>query len=336
MNFTNNLVNILLQNKIKKTIVLPESDDIRVLEAALKVRDMGFANIILIGNKDKIREIKKDFDFNNIDIIDPLTFERFDELVNTLYELRKEKGMTIEQAKEILKDYIYFGVMLVKVGIADGLVAGAAHATPEVLRPALQIIKTNKKAKIVSAFFLMEVPNCEYGANGKFIFSDSGLIENPTVEELSEIALTSAQTCRQFLQVEPRIAMLSYSTKGSASSELTEKVIEATKLVKEKDSNLIVDGELQLDAAIDEEVAKRKAPNSPVGGKANVLIFSNLDAGNIGYKLVEKLAKANAYGPVTQGLAQPVNDLSRSCKTDDIVGVIAITCMQAKGCEDNG
>lgn len=334
MKFTERLVNFLIENKIKKTIVLPESNDIRVLEAALKITELGFANIILIGNSDKIREIKNDFDFNNITVIDPLTFDRYDELVNYLYELRKDKGMTLDNAKEILKNYVYFGTMLVKVGIADGLVAGAMHSTADILRPALQIIKTSSEAKLVSSFFIMEVPNSVYGENGLFIFSDCGLIENPTAYELSEIALASAKTCKEFLQVEPRVAMLSYSTKGSAESELTNKVIEATNLVMQKNSNLLIDGELQLDAAIDISTAQKKAPNSKVAGQANVLIFPDLNAGNIGYKLVEKLAKANAYGPITQGLAKPINDLSRSCKTDDIVGVVAITCIQANNIEE--
>ena len=315
-----------------KTIILPESEDLRVLEGASKVLKEGYAKIILIGNEE---EVKQRASQNNIDltgatIIDPKTSDKYEEYVNQFYELRKAKGMTLEKARETILEPIYFGMMMVKQGDSDGLVSGACHSTANTLRPALQILKTAPGTKLVSAFFAMVVPNCEYGENGVFIFGDSGLVENPTAEELSEIAISSSKSFHQLTGKESKVAMLSYSTYGSAHSELTEKVVEATKLLKEKQPNLICDGELQLDAAIVPEIAASKAPGSPVAGKANTLIFPNLDAGNIGYKLVQRLAKAEAYGPLCQGIAKPVNDLSRGCNSDDIAGVVAITCVQAQ------
>ena len=240
--------------------------------------------------------------------------------------------MTIEQAKELVLNPVYFGMLMVKdeETTADGLVSGAAHSTADTLRPALQILKTAPDTKLVSAFFVMVVPDCEYGENGTFIFGDAGLNENPNPDQLSEIAISSSKSFAQLVQKEPKVAMLSYSSHGSAHSELTEKVIEATKLLKEKEPNLIADGELQLDAAIIPEVAASKAPTSTLKGEANVLIFPNLDAGNIGYKLVQRLGKAEAYGPLCQGIAKPVNDLSRGCSAEDIAGVIAITAVQAQ------
>ena len=317
-----------------KTIILPEAEDKRVLEAATKVTKEGFAKVILLGNTKKITEDckKNNINLDGVDIIDPLTSEKKEEYITKLYELRKNKGMTIEKAEELLKEPIYFGMMMLKDenSKADGLVSGAAHSTANTLRPALQILKTKPGTKLVSAFFIMCVPNCEYGENGTFIFGDSGLNQNPTAEELSEIAISSSRSLEQLVQNKAKVAMLSYSTKGSAKSELTEKVIEATRLVKEKDSALMVDGELQVDSAIVPEIAASKAPNSPLKGKANVLIFPDLDAGNIGYKLVQRLAKAEAYAPLCQGIAKPVNDLSRGCSADDIVGVVAITAVQAQ------
>ena len=323
-----------LKNKAKqsiKTIILTESEDKRVLKAAQKVKEEGFAKIILIGNEEDANKLAKEnnIDISGIPVIKPETSEKYDEYVNAFYELRKAKGMTIDKAKEMLKDNMYFGTMMVKQGDADGLVSGACHSTANTLRPALQILKTAPGTKLVSAFFLMVVPDCEYGENGIFVFGDSGLVENPTPEELSEIAISSSNSFKQLTGKEPKVAMLSYSTYGSAHSELTEKVIEGTKLLKEKMPDLICDGELQLDAAIIPEIAASKAPGSPVQGQANTLIFPNLDAGNIGYKLVQRLAKAEAYGPLCQGIAKPVNDLSRGCNSDDIVGVVAITAVQA-------
>ena len=315
-----------------KTIVLPESEDIRVLQATEIINKEGFSKIILVGNKDRIQEKanQNNIDISNAKIVDPIKSEKYDEYVNIFYELRKEKGITIEKAKELMQDSVYFGMMMVKTGEADGLVSGAAHSTSDTLRPALQILKTAPGTKLVSAFFVMVVPDCEYGENGTFVFSDSGLNQNPNSEELSEIAISSAKSFKQLVKSEPKVAMLSYSTYGSAKSELTEKVIEATKLVKEKEPNLLVDGELQFDAAIIPEIAKSKAPESKVAGYANTMIFPDLNAGNIGYKLVQRLAKAEAYGPLCQGIAKPVNDLSRGCSSLDIVGVVAITAVQAQ------
>ena len=315
-----------------KTIVLPESEDIRTLEATQKVLNEGYSKIILIGNEESILKLAKENNFN-IDgaiIVDPLKSNKYEEYVNKFYELRKAKGITLEQAKKIMQDYVYFGMMMVKSGDADGLVSGASHSTADTLRPALQILKTAPKTKLVSAFFLMVVPNCEYGENGTFIFSDAGLNPNPTSEELAEIAISSAKSFEQLVEKKANIAMLSYSTYGSAKSELVDKVVEATKILKEKAPEINADGELQLDAAIVPEIGKSKAPESKVAGYANTLIFPDLNAGNIGYKLVQRLGKAEAYGPLCQGIAKPVNDLSRGCSSDDIAGVIAITAVQAQ------
>jgi len=257
-------------------------------------------------------------------------FDRIDEYANMLYQLRKEKGVTLDIAYKLLENPLYFAVMMVKMGDADGMVAGAVSSTSDTLRPALQILRTAKGTKIVSAFFIMCVPDCQYGANGVFAYGDSGLVENPDAEQLSEIAISTAKSFELLVEEQPVVAMLSYSTYGSAKSELTEKVIQATKLAKEKAPELLLDGELQVDAAVVKEIGQRKAPGSSVAGKANVMIFPNLDAGNIAYKLTERLAKAEAYGPLLQGIAKPVNDLSRGCTAEDIVGVIAITAVQAQ------
>ncbi len=317
-----------------KTIVLPEAEDIRILEATEKVLKEGYANIILVGNKEIINKKAEEnkISIEGAKIVDPNDFEKYDEYVNLLYELRKHKGMTIEQAKELVKDPVCLGMLMVKDENfkADGLVSGAVHSTSDTLRPALQILRTAPNTKLVSAFFVIVVPDCEYGENGTFIFGDSGLNQNPNSDELSEIAISSAKSFKQLVGKEPKVAMLSYSTYGSAKSELTEKVINATKLAKEKEPKLLLDGELQLDAAIIPEIAKSKAPGSKVAGEANVLIFPDLNAGNIGYKLAQRLAKAEAYGPLCQGIAKPVNDLSRGCSSDDIAGVVAITAVQAQ------
>ncbi len=315
-----------------KTIILPEAEDLRILKATEKVLNEKYAKIILIGNEEKILEKARTNGVNieGAEIVNPESSEDYDKYVNLLYELRKNKGMTIEKAKELVLDPVYYGMLMVKDEKADGLVSGAAHSTSDTLRPALQILKTAPNTKLVSAFFVMVVPNCEYGKDGVFVFGDCGLNEEPNEEQLAEIAISSAKSYKQLVQDEPRVAMLSYSTHGSAHSELTEKVINATKIVEEKNKDLLVDGELQLDAAIIPEISKSKAPNSKIEGNANVLIFPNLDAGNIGYKLVQRLAKAEAYGPLCQGIAKPVNDLSRGCNSDDVAGVVAITAVQAQ------
>ena len=315
-----------------KTIVLPEATDVRILEAAEMVKNEGYAKVILVGNEEQVRQIAKEkgIDIGDTQIVDPAKSEKIDEYANTLYELRKAKGMTEEQAKQLILDPVYYGMMMVKLNEADGLVSGAAHSTSDTLRPALQILRTAPGTKLVSAFFVMVVPDCEYGANGTFVFADSGLNEEPNSEALSEIAISSSKSFEQLVGQQAKVAMLSYSTYGSAHSASTEKVIEATKLVKEKAPELLVDGELQLDAAIIPEVAASKAKGSPVAGEANVLVFPDLGAGNIGYKLVQRLAKAEAYGPLCQGIARPVNDLSRGCSSKDVAGVVAITAVQAQ------
>ena len=314
-----------------KTIVLPESTDIRVLEAARKVTDEGFAKVVLVGDRKELENIAGNIDISDIKVINPTESEKFEEYANAFYELRKAKGMTLEKAHETLKHNIYFGTMMVKQGDADGLVAGSVCSTADTLRPALQILKTAPDTKLVSSFFIIDVPNTTYGEEGMFLFSDCGLNTNPNADELSEIAISSSKTWKELIGKEPRIAMLSYSTLGSAPlTDLTSKVIEATKLVREKCPDLSVEGEIQLDAALVPSVANKKAPESKVAGKANILIFPDLNAGNIGYKLVQRLANAEAYGPITQGIKKPVNDLSRGCSSEDIVGVVAITAAQAK------
>ena len=319
----------------KKTIVLPESEDIRTYEAAEAILKEGTANLVLIGSEEEIAKNKGDFDITGATIVDPATYEKTDEYVATLVELRKKKGMTEEQAREILlTNYLYYGVMMVKMKDADGMVSGACHSTADTLRPCLQILKTKPGTKLVSAFFIMVVPDCEMGANGTFLFGDSGLEQNPDPEKLAAIALSSADSFRLLTEKEPVVALLSHSTKGSAKHADVDKVVEATKIAKEQNPELALDGEFQLDAAIVPSVGASKAPGSEVAGKANVLVFPDLDAGNIGYKLVQRLAKAEAYGPVTQGIAKPVNDLSRGCSADDIVGVVAITAVQCQA-DDN-
>ena len=316
-----------------KTIVLPESEDLRTLKATQIVLEEGFANIVLIGDAD---DIKKQAEENNIDltgaqIVNPATSNNFSRYANDLYELRKNKGMTLKQAKELLmQNSRYFATMMVKEGDADGFVSGASHPTSDTLRPALQILKAAPGTKLVSAFFVMVLPDKQYGEDGVFIFADSGLNEYPDSEALSEIAISSSKSFKELIGKEPKVAMLSYSTHGSANSPLTDKVVEATKLLKEKAPDLICDGEIQLDAAIIPEVAERKAPGSPLKGNSNILIFPDLDAGNIGYKLTQRFGHAEAYGPLCQGISKAVNDLSRGCSSEDIAGVVAITAVQAQ------
>ena len=314
----------------KKTIVLAEGEELRTVQAADAVLKEGFADIILVGNEAKIQEVAAGLDISGAKIIDPATSDLTADFADKLYELRKAKGMTPEKAAETILNTLYFGCMLVKTGMADGMVAGAVNSTANVLRSALQIIKTAPDTKVVSAFFLMIVPDCEYGENGTFVFSDCGLNEYPDEEKLAQIAISSANSFKSLVGAEPKVAMLSYSSYGSAKSEQVKKIQKATALAKELAPDLKLDGELQLDAAIVPAINASKAPGSPIEGNANVLIFPNLDAGNIGYKLVQRLAKAEAYGPLTQGIAKPVNDLSRGCSYEDIVGVVAFTCVQAQ------
>ena len=317
----------------KKRIVLPESMDRRVLEAAEIVLKEDIADIILIGDEEEIKEKSNGLDLSRTTIINPNTYELTESLIKLLFELRRDKGMTLEEARNLLlNDYMYYACMLVKMGYADGVVSGACHSTSNTLRPALQILKTKTGVKLVSAFFLMVVPDCQYGDNGTFLFADSGLEQNPDSEKLAAIAASSAESFQLLTGQEPIVAMLSHSTMGSAKHADVDKVIRAVEIAKRDYSQYKIDGELQLDAAIVPSVANFKAPNSEVAGKANVLVFPDLDAGNIGYKLVQRLAKAEAYGPICQGIAKPVNDLSRGCSSLDIVGVVAITAVQALDC----
>lgn len=316
--------------KNKKRIVLPETMDRRILEASSIVLKEGIADIILIGKEDYIASESSGLDLTGATIINPFTSDLTDELVNKLYELRREKGMTIDEARQLLlNDFMYYACMLVKIGKADGAVSGACHSTSNTLRPALQILKTKPGVKLVSAFFLIAVPDCEYGDNGTFLFADSGLEQNPDSERLAAIAASSAESFELLTGHEAMVAMLSHSTMGSAKHADVDKVVKAVEIAKNEYPQYKIDGELQLDAAIVPSVASSKAPNSEVAGNANVLVFPDLDAGNIGYKLVQRLAKAEAYGPICQGIAKPVNDLSRGCSALDIVGVVAITAVQA-------
>ena len=313
-----------------KTVVLPETGDPRTLKAADIILKEKIAKLILIGKPAEIKESAAGYDLSEAQIIDPAEFGEVDRLSDILSDLRKSKGMTKEAATDLLKsDPLYLGCMLVKEGIADGMVAGAVYSTANVLRPSLQILRTAPGIKLVSSFFIMVVPDCEFGENGILLFSDCGLAQNPTSEELAAIALSSADSFKKLTGIDPRVALLSHSTKGSAKHPDVDKVTEAVRIAKEAAPNLMLDGELQLDAAIVPAIGKQKAPDSPVAGSANCLIFPDLDSGNIGYKLVERLAKAEAYGPITQGISKPVNDLSRGCSAEDIVGVTAITAVLA-------
>ena len=315
-----------------KTIVLPEADDERVVIGGVKAIGEGYAKIVFVGKEEKIKNIAKehDLDVSRAIIIDPENSGKTEQYAQSLYELRKDKGMTEEHAHELVLDPVYYGMMMVKAGEADGLVSGASHSTADTLRPALQILKTAPDTKLVSAFFIMVVPDKAYGTEGVLLFGDCALNEDPNALSLSEIAKCSSESFRSFVGAEPKVAMLSYSTYGSAKSASVEKVREATQIVKEKYPEIKIDGELQLDAAIIESVANKKAPGSEIAGKANVLIFPDLNAGNIGYKLVQRFAHAEAYGPICQGIAKPVNDLSRGCSAEDVAGVIAFTAVQAQ------
>ena len=312
----------------KKTIVLPEGNDERILEAAQEALAHGIANIIILGDADEIAA--KGYNLEGATIIDPATSDKQEEFAELLYELRKAKGMTPEEAKELVKDPIHFAVLMVKSGLCDGLVGGACHATIKILSPSLKIIKTAPGEPMVSSFFIMDVPGSEFGENGLFLFADCALEIQPTSEKLAHIANQTDKSFKRLIGDDPRIALLSHSSHGSAVNDDSTKVVKAVEYIRENYPDIVADGELQLDAAIVPELGASKAPDSPVAGKANVLIFPDLDAANIGYKLVQRLGGAKAYGPVLQGLAAPVNDLSRGCTAEDVVGVIAITCVQAQ------
>ena len=315
----------------RKRIVLPEAEDVRTVSAAQKIVEQELAQVILVNPEEKIAEACKasGTDVSGCTVIDPVTSPKREEYARKYYELRKHKGITEEKAYETVADPLYFGCMMVHGREADGQVSGATHSTADTVRPALRILKTAPGCKIASSFFVMIVPDCEYGENGVFIYADPGLVIDPNPEELAEIAIQSAGAMRNLLGFEPRVAMLSFSTKGSGSDPIADKVIEATKIAKERRPDILLDGEIQADAALVDWIGKKKAPGSPVAGRANVLIFPDINAGNICSKLTERLAKAEAYGPVLQGLARPVNDLSRGCDAEDIVNVVAITAVQA-------
>ncbi len=328
-----------LMNKIlevakadKKRIVLPEGNEERTIVATEEIYKQGYAHPILVGNKEEIlnKATALNADLTRVEIIDPETSENLSKYIEAFYELRKNKGMTMSKAEKIVRDPLYFGTMMVKLGDADGMVSGAVHTTGDLLRPGLQIIKTAPGVSVVSSFFIMMVPDSVYGEEGMLLFSDCAVNPNPNEDQLAAIAIATAETAKNLCKVEPRVAMLSFSTMGSADHELVSKVRTATEKAKELRPDLLIDGEMQLDAAIVESVASQKAPNSKVAGKANVLVFPDLQAGNIGYKLVQRFAKAEAIGPICQGFAKPINDLSRGCSSEDIVKVVAITAVQAQ------
>lgn len=316
----------------KKKIVLAEGNEERNIAAAEKICKLGLADVILVGNKDEILNKAKglDVDVSGAEIVDPEESENLEKYIEAFYELRKKKGMTMEKADKIVRDPLYFGTMMVKLDDADGMVSGAVHTTGDLLRPGLQIIKTAPGVSVVSSFFIMKVPGSNYGEEGTLLFSDCAVNPNPTEDQLAAIAIATAETAQKLCKLEPRVAMLSFSTMGSADNELVDKVRNATQKARELRPDLNIDGELQLDAAIVKVVADQKAPDSNVAGRANVLIFPDLQAGNIGYKLVQRFANADAIGPICQGFAKPINDLSRGCSADDIVNVVALTAVQAQ------
>ncbi|WP_461612778.1 phosphate acetyltransferase [Clostridium sp. Marseille-QA1073] len=321
----------LAQADMKK-IVLPEGDEERNLKAAELIKKNAIAEVVLVGAEEKVKANAKAFGVNieGIEIIDPETSDKTSKYAEAFYELRKNKGVTLEKATEVVKDPVYFGTMMVKMDDVDGLVSGAVHSTGDLLRPGLQIVKTAPEIKVVSSFFIMEVPNCEYGKEGTLLFADCAVNPNPNAEELASIAISTADNAKALCGIEPKVAMLSFSSMGSAKHENVDKVRIATESARQQRPDLQIDGELQLDAAIVDKVAKQKAPNSSVAGNANILVFPDLQAGNIGYKLVQRFANAKAIGPVCQGFAKPINDLSRGCSVDDIVNVVAITAIQAQ------
>ncbi len=326
-----------IKNRAKqydKKIVLPESFDERTLRAADEILEQGIAPIILLGNKDKIMTDAKNWGLTNIEkasIVNPLQHDKKEQYADLMVELRKKKGLKKEEAMKLIENPLYLSTVMIKNGDADGEVAGAANATGDVLRPAFQYVKTKPGISVVSGAFLMFLKDKEFGENGLMVFADCAVHPNPNAQELAEIALATADTTTAIAQMEPRIAMLSFSTKGSAQHEMVDKVREATELAKQKQPGIKIDGELQADAAIVDAIGKKKAPKSEIAGNANVLVFPSLETGNIAYKLVQRLAHAEAIGPILQGMAAPINDLSRGCSVEDIVSLVAITSNQAEG-----
>lgn len=316
----------------KQRIVLPEGTEERTIKAADQLIADGVANIILIGCPTEIKTLAEKFNLKNIDkaeIIDPKNYEKKETYKNLLFELRKAKGLTIEQASELAENPLYIGCLMIKNGDADGEIAGAQNTTGDVLRPALQIIKTVPGISVVSGVFLMFTKKKEYGKDGLLLFADCAVTPDPTAAQLAEIAVATGRTARDLAEVEPHVAMLSFSTKGSAKHPMADKVIEATQLAKKLDPTMKIDGEMQADAALVQSVGASKAPGSDVAGKANVLVFPTLEVGNIAYKLVQRLGDAEAVGPILQGMAAPVNDLSRGCSVDDVYKMVAIAANQA-------
>lgn len=318
----------------KQRIVLPEGTEERTLKAAHQILEEGIAEVILIGSPSEIKDMAQKMNLSqieNAEIVDPLQHDKKEEYIDMLVEIRKKKGLTKEEATKLIEDPLYLSVMMIKNGDADGEVAGAANATGDVLRPAFQIVKTMPGISVVSGAFLMILQDKSFGENGLMVFADCAVHPNPTAQELAEIAVATAKTTKAIAKMDPRVALLSFSTKGSAKHEMVDKVVEATQLAKEMAPEFKFDGELQADAAIIEAIGQKKAPGSAIAGKANVLVFPTLEVGNIAYKLVQRLAKAEAVGPVLQGMAAPINDLSRGCSVSDIVNLVAITANQAAG-----